>query len=123
MAFTLPALPFKENALEPHMSAKTFEFHYGKHHKAYVDKLNALIEGTEFESQDLETIIVNTAGKPEKIDIFNNAAQTWNHTFFWNCMKPKGGKQPKGALKEKIEKDLGGYDKFREAFIKAATTQ
>lgn len=123
MTFKLPPLPYKEDALEPHMTATTLSFHYGKHHQTYVDKLNELIKGTEFEKQSLEDIIKATAGKLDKLPIFNNAAQTWNHTFFWNCLTPKGGGDPKGSIKEKIEKDLGGMDKFREAFTQAALTQ
>ena len=123
MAFKLPPLPYKEDALEPHISANTMSFHYGKHHQTYVDKLNDLVKGTEFEKQALEEIIKATAGKADKLGIFNNAAQTWNHTFFWNSMTPKGGGKPKGSLKDKIEKDLGGLDKFKESFTQAALTQ
>jgi Fe-Mn family superoxide dismutase len=123
MAFTLPPLPYPTNALEPHMSAKTFEFHHGKHHNAYVTKLNELVAGTEFEGKKLEDIILATAGKADKAAIFNNAAQIWNHTFFWNSMKPAGGGKPSGDLAKKIDSDLGGYDKFVEAFKTAATTQ
>ena len=123
MAFKLPPLPFKNDALEPHMTATTLDFHYGKHHQTYVDKLNEMIKGTEHAKQSLEEIIRATAGRPEKIGIFNNAAQTWNHTFFWNCLHPEGGGEPTGTLKEKIDKDLGGMAKFREAFTQAALTQ
>lgn len=121
--FTLPPLPYATNALEPHMSAKTFEFHHGKHHNAYVVKLNELIAGTEYAGMKLEDIIMKTAGNPDKAGIFNNAAQIWNHTFFWNSMKPAGGGKPSGELAKKIDSDLGGYDKFVEAFKTAATTQ
>lgn len=123
MAFTLPPLPYDKAALEPHMSAKTFDFHHGKHHQAYVTKLNELIASTEFESMKLEDIIVKTAGNADKAAIFNNAAQIWNHTFFWSSMKPSGGGKPSGDLAKKIDADLGGYDKFVEAFKTAATTQ
>src|SRR5690606_9105573 len=113
MPFTLPPLPFKPDALEPVMSAKTFEFHYGKHHQAYVTNLNNLIKDTEFESLSLEEIIHKTSGDSSKAGIFNNAAQVWNHSFFWHSMKPKGGGKPTGELATKIEASFGGYDKFR----------
>ena len=123
MAFELPALPYAMNALEPYISERTMEFHYGKHHKAYVDNLNKLIAGTHFEQMSLEEIIRKTAGKTEYAGIFNNAAQAWNHAFFWTCMQPGGGGEPAGELKKKIERSFGGYDKFREEFAAAATTQ
>lgn len=118
MAFTLPELPYAKNALEPYMSANTFSFHHEKHHNAYVVNLNKLIPGTEFEKMSLEEIIRKSSGP-----IFNNAAQVWNHTFFWQSMKPKGGGKPTGAIAKQIEKDFGSYDKFREEFTNAATTQ
>ncbi len=123
MAFELPALPYAMNALEPYISERTMEFHYGKHHKAYVDNLNKLIAGTHFEQMSLEEIIRKTAGKAEYAGIFNNAAQAWNHAFFWTCMQPGGGGEPTGEMKKKIERSFGGYDKFREEFATAATTQ
>lgn len=124
MAFTLPPLPYPMDALEPYgMKAETFEYHYGKHHKAYVDNLNKLIEGTELADKPLEEIIQISFKDPSKIGIFNNAAQTWNHTFFWNCLKPAGGGQPQGELATKIEKDFGSFDKFKEEFSNAAATQ
>lgn len=123
MAFELPALPYAMNALEPYISERTMEFHYGKHHKAYVDNLNKLIAGTHFEQMSLEEIIRKTAGKTEYAGIFNNAAQAWNHAFFWTCMQPGGGGEPTGEMKKKIERSFGGYDKFREEFATAATTQ
>ena len=123
MAFELPALPYAMNALEPYISERTMEFHYGKHHKAYVDNLNKLIAGTHFEQMSLEEIIRKTAGKTEYAGIFNNAAQAWNHAFFWTCMQPGGGGEPTGEMKKKIERSFGGYDKFREEFAAAATTQ
>ncbi len=123
MAFELPALPYAMNALEPYISERTMEFHYGKHHKAYVDNLNKLIAGSHFEQMSLEEIIRKTAGKAEYAGIFNNAAQAWNHAFFWTCMQPGGGGEPTGEMKKKIERSFGGYDKFREEFATAATTQ
>lgn len=123
MQFTLPPLPYAKDALEPHMSAKTFDFHYGKHHQAYVTKLNELIAGTEFEKASLEDIIAKTAGKADKAPLFNNAAQHWNHTFFWKSMKPNGGGKPSGDIAKKIDEDFGSYEAFVEAFKTAATTQ
>ena len=99
----LPSLPYADNALSPVISANTLGFHYGKHHKAYVDNLNKLVEGTEFANLSLEKIITLTAGKAEKSAIFNNAAQTWNHTFYWNSLSPKGGGEPPAGLKQKIQ--------------------
>ncbi|GAB4167279.1 MAG: superoxide dismutase [Thalassobaculales bacterium] len=123
MAFELPPLPYATNALEPHMSAHTFSFHHAKHHNAYVVNLNNLIKDTPLAGESLEAIIKASAGDAAKAGIFNNAAQVWNHTFFWNSMKPGGGGAPTGAIAAKIDSDLGGYDKFREAFKTAATTQ
>ena len=123
MAFELPALPYEANALEPHMSANTFSFHHGKHHAAYVNNLNGLIKDTPLSGKSLEEIIKEVAGDAARQGIFNNAAQVWNHTFFWNCMKPNGGGKPTGALLDKINADLGGFDKFCEDFKTAATTQ
>src|SRR4029077_20901161 len=113
--FTLPPLPYDKNALEPVISARTMEFHYGKHHKAYVDKLNELVKGTEYAQMTLEDVVKATFGDPSKHEIFNNAAQAWNHTFFWACLTPGGGK-PKGDLARAIDRDLGGFDKFKEKF-------
>jgi len=123
MAFELPPLPYDKTALEPHMSAKTLEFHHGKHHQAYVTNLNNLVKDTPMASQSLEEIIKATAKDESKAGIFNNAAQVWNHTFFWNCMKPSGGGQPTGAVAEKINQAFGGYDKFKEQFKQAAVSQ
>lgn len=123
MAFELPNLPYEKDALEPHISAKTLDFHHGKHHNGYVTKLNGLVEGTDFENKELEDIIKKTAGDPEKTGMFNNAAQTFNHTFFWNCMKKNGGGEPTGVLKEKIEEAFGSVDEFKEKFKQAAVTQ
>ena len=123
MAFELPPLPYAKNALEPHMSEKTFEFHYGKHHQAYVTNLNNLVKDTPMASQSLEEIIKATAKDESKAGIFNNAAQVWNHTFFWNGMKPNGGGAPSGALAQKIDAAFGSLDKFKEAFKAAAVGQ
>lgn len=116
MAFELPALPYEKNALEPHMSAETLEFHYGKHHQTYVDKLNGLVAGTDDESKSLEDII-NSAGPG---GLFNNAAQIWNHTFFWNSLSPNGGGAPEGALADAINAKWGSFDAFKEAFATSA---
>ncbi len=121
--FALPPLPFAEGALAPVISAQTIGFHYGKHHKAYVDNLNKLVAGTEFEGQSLEAIIKATAGKADKAGIFNNAAQTWNHTFYWKSLKADGGGPPRGALAQKIDAAFGSYDKFKAEFANTAVTQ
>ncbi|CAA7623549.1 superoxide dismutase, Fe [Candidatus Terasakiella magnetica] len=124
MAFELPPLPFAADALEPHISARTFEFHHGKHHAAYVTNLNNLTKDTDLASKSLEEVIkVAAADLPAKQGIFNNAAQVWNHTFFWNCLKKGGGGKPGAKLLAKIEADLGGFDKFKEDFKNAAVTQ
>ncbi|MGB3265602.1 MAG: superoxide dismutase [Microcoleus sp.] len=124
MAFTLASLPFAADALESdHMSAKTFSFHHDKHHAAYVTNLNKLIEGTEMASKSLEEIVKASAKDPSKSGIFNNAGQVWNHNFFWKSLKPDGGGTPTGALAEKINADFGSFDKFKEEFKTAATTQ
>ncbi|NJD07275.1 MAG: superoxide dismutase [Fe] [Methylococcaceae bacterium] len=117
MSHELPALPYAKNALEPHISAETLEFHYGKHHQTYVTNLNNLIPGTEFESLSLEDIVKKSSG-----GIFNNAAQVWNHTFYWSSLSPNGGGAPTGALAEAIEKSFGSFDKFKEEFTKCAVT-
>jgi superoxide dismutase, Fe-Mn family len=119
----LPSLPYAENALDPVISAKTIGFHYGKHHKAYVDNLNKLVTGTEFAEMPLEEIITRTAGKADKAAIFNNAAQTWNHTFYWNSLKPKGQGGPPAALKQRIEASFGTVDACKKELVAAATTQ
>jgi Fe-Mn family superoxide dismutase len=118
MAFELPALPYPQDALKPHMSSETLEFHYGKHHKAYVDNLNKLVPGTEFEKMGLEDIIKKSSG-----GVFNNAAQIWNHTFFWNCLSPKGGGEPSGELADAIKRDFGSFQTFREKFSDASAKQ
>jgi Fe-Mn family superoxide dismutase len=124
MAFVQEPLPFDKNALEPHgMKAETFEYHYGKHHKAYVDNLNKLTEGTELADKSLEEVIKTSFNDSSKAGIFNNAAQVWNHTFFWNSLKPGGGGAPTGDLAAKIDKDFGSFDKFKEEFSNAAATQ
>lgn len=123
MAITLPALPYEANALEPFITANTLSFHYGKHHQTYVTNLNNLIQGTELAEESLEKIIVAVANKPEKMGIFNNAAQVWNHTFYWNCMKKGGGGAPSGAIAAKITEDFGSFETFVEAFKSAGLTQ
>ncbi|TRX70841.1 superoxide dismutase [Carboxylicivirga sp. M1479] len=117
MSFELPKLPYALNALEPVISQKTLEFHYGKHHQAYVNNLNNLIKGTEFENADLDTIVKKSEG-----GIFNNGAQVWNHTFYFMSFKPNGGGEPKGALAEAINSTFGSFDKFKEEFSAAAAT-
>nr|MBP6496132.1 superoxide dismutase [Psychrobacter sp.] len=121
---TLPELPYAKDALEPHISAETLEYHHDKHHAAYVNKLNELLPGSGLEDKTLPEIIVATAKDDSKQGMFNQAAQVWNHTFYWNCMTPtNGGGEPTGDLKAKIEEDFGSYDKFREEFKNAALTQ
>ncbi|MBU1909854.1 MAG: superoxide dismutase [Verrucomicrobia bacterium] len=121
--FSLPPLPWPDNALEPHISARTIGFHYGKHHQAYVDNLNKLVAGTPLAGLSLEEIIKQTAGKPDKAGLFNNAAQVWNHTFFWNSIKPNGGGAPTGKLADMINQAFGSFDAFKAAFTEAAMTQ
>ncbi|MEE8341663.1 MAG: Fe-Mn family superoxide dismutase [Candidatus Neomarinimicrobiota bacterium] len=118
MKHKLPELPYALDALEPHISKETLEFHYGKHHNAYVTNLNNLITGTEFEDMSLEDIIkkASTGG------IFNNAAQVWNHSFYWNCLSPNGGDKPVGVVIEEIEKSFGSFAEFKEQFTKSAVT-
>jgi len=123
MSITLPDLPYPKEALEPHISARTLEFHHGKHHKTYVDNTNKLIEGTDLASADLETIVRKAGADASKAGLFNNAAQVWNHNFYWNCMKPNGGGRPTGAVLEKINADLGSYEKFVEELKNAGLTQ
>jgi len=123
MAFELPPLPYAEDALEPHISARTMSFHYGKHHQTYVTNLNKLVDGTPFADQSLEQVIRASAGAPDKAGVFNNAAQVWNHAFFWNSMSPGGGGAPSGEVASLIEASFGGLDKFKEAFKNAAVTQ
>ncbi|RAW08807.1 superoxide dismutase [Fe] [Halomonas elongata] len=111
MAFELPALPYEKNALEPQLSAETLEYHYGKHHQAYVTRLNQMIEGTADADKSLEEIIASSSGP-----LFNQAAQVWNHTFYWHCLSPKGGGAPGGALGKAIEAGYGSFERFKEAF-------
>ncbi len=111
MAFELPPLPYAKDALEPHISQETLEYHYGKHHQTYVNTLNSLVEGTDKENQSLEEIISNASGK-----LFNQAAQVWNHTFYWNSMSPEGGGEPSGELAEAIKKAYGSFDDFKQTF-------
>jgi Fe-Mn family superoxide dismutase len=120
---TLPPLPYAENALEPIITAKTMSFHYGKHHKAYVDNLNKLVAGTDFASLSLDKIITSTAGKLENTAIFNNAAQSWNHSFYWNSLTPKGGGEPPDALKQKIEASFGSVDSCKKELASTAVSQ
>lgn len=117
MEHKLPDLPFAKDSLQPHMSAETFDYHYSKHHQAYVTKLNELIKGTKYENMDLVEIILSSEG-----GVFNNAAQHWNHSFFWNCLSPKGGGNPTGKALEAINKKWGNFDKFKEEFAKQATS-
>ena len=122
MSIELPDLPYAADALEPHVSAKTLGFHHGKHHKAYVDKLNAAIAGTRYENQSIETIVAS-AHQEGDTGVFNNAAQAWNHTFLWQSMSPDGGGDPTGSLAEAVKSRFGGFDDFREAFATAAKGQ
>src|ERR1700720_3357463 len=121
--FTLPALPWAENALDPVISANTISFHYGKHHKTYVDNLNTFVVGTEFADMPLEKIVSATAGKVDKASIFNNAAQVWNHTFYWSSLRPKGGGEPPASLKQRIEASFGNLDACKKELATAATTE
>lgn len=123
MALTLPELPYNKKALEPHISERTLDFHHGKHHAAYVTNGNKLLEGTALEKASIEEIIKEAHKDASKAGIFNNAAQVWNHTFYWQSMKPGGGGEPAGAIAAKIQSDFGGFEKFKEAFKTAATTQ
>ncbi|MFZ1820602.1 MAG: Fe-Mn family superoxide dismutase [Acidimicrobiia bacterium] len=118
MAFELPALPYELDALAPHISKETLEFHYGKHHKAYVTNLNKLVEGTDKENSSLEDVIKTSDG-----GVFNNAAQVWNHSFYWNSMTPNGGGEPTGDVAEAINSAFGSYDEFKAKFAEAGTTQ
>ena len=117
MPFSLPPLPYDKNALAPHISAETVDFHYGKHHQTYVNNLNKLVEGKPEAGKTLEQIVMSSGG-----GLFNNAAQVWNHTFYWKSMKPRGGGEPNGELADAIKRDFGSFAKFREEFVNAATT-
>ena len=123
MAIELPALPYEADALEPYIGATTLGFHHGKHHQTYVTNTNNLIKGTDLENASLEAIIAASANNAEKVGLFNNAAQVWNHTFYWSCMKKGGGGAPTGAIAAKINEDFGSYDAFVEAFKNAGLTQ
>lgn len=118
MTFELPKLPYALDALQPYISKETLEYHYGKHHQAYVNKLNSLIPNTEFENMSLEEIIKKSSG-----GIFNNAGQIWNHTFYWHCMSPKGGNEPNGKLADAIKKTFGSFESFKEKFIQTSINQ
>jgi Fe-Mn family superoxide dismutase len=120
--FTLPKLPWPENALEPVVSARTISFHYGEHHKAYVDKLNELVDGTPYETMTLEEIVRKAAKSDKDKAIFNNAAQAWNHEFYWESMMPKGG-TPSGKMLDALKSSFGGVKEFNKAFAKAAVAQ
>ena len=123
MAFSLPDLPYAKDALAPHISSDTLDYHYGKHHAAYVNNLNGLIEGTDLAHESLENVIKSVAGDDSKIGIFNNAAQVWNHTFYWHCMKPGGGDKPTGDLAARIDADFGSYDALVDEMKKAGAPQ
>lgn len=117
MSYELPPLPYEKNALEPHISAETLEFHYGKHHQTYATNLNNLVKGTDNENKSLEEIVKSSSG-----GLFNNAAQIWNHTFYWNCLSPNGGGEPTGALADAINAKFGSFASFKEEFSKTAIT-
>ncbi|NTU94088.1 MAG: superoxide dismutase [Chlorobiaceae bacterium] len=123
MAYQQPSLPWSENALEPHISSLTIGFHYGKHHATYIKNYNGLVEGTPFDAMPLEEVIRATATDPSKVGVFNNGAQAWNHSFYWNSLAPDGGGVPSGELASKIDADFGSFDKFKEELKNAAVTQ
>ncbi len=123
MAYQQPALPYADNALEPHISANTIGFHYGKHHAAYVTNYNNLVAGTPLDAMSIEEVILATAGDAAKVGVFNNGAQAWNHSFYWNCLSPNGGGKPTGELAARIDADFGSFEKFVEELKAAAATQ
>lgn len=123
MAYELPELPYSYTALEPYISKSTLEFHHDKHHAGYVNKFNEAVKGTDFDNQPIEAVIKAVADNPDQAGLFNNAAQAWNHTFYWNSMKPNGGGQPTGELAKKIEADFGSYEAFAEVFKAAGAAQ
>lgn len=123
MALTLPPLPYDENALAPVVSAQTLSFHYGKHHKGYVDNANKMIAGTDLDTLSLEDLIHKSAADPAQKSLFNNAAQVWNHTFYWNSLKSGGGGQPSATVGEMIKDSFGSYEEFKKQLLAAATTQ
>jgi Fe-Mn family superoxide dismutase len=123
MAFTLPELPYAKDALAPVVSPETIDYHYGKHHKAYVDNLNKFAPGTKYESMTLEQVVKASHGQASEKKIFNNSAQVWNHTFYWNCLAPKAGGEPTGAIKAAIDKAFGSFADFKTKFNEAAVAQ
>src|SRR3569623_1383977 len=123
MAFTLPELPYAKDALSPTISAETIEYHYGKHHQAYVNNLNTLVPGTKYEKMSLEEIVKATNGQASEKKVFNNAAQVWNHTFYWHCLAPKAGGEPTGNIKSAIDKAFGSFADFKKKFGDAAAAQ
>jgi Fe-Mn family superoxide dismutase len=123
MAIQLPDLPYAKDGLAPYISANTLEFHHGKHHRAYVDNTNKLVAGTDLANESLETIMKKTVGDAAKSGLFNNAAQVWNHSFYWQCMKPNGGGKPAGKVADKINEAWGSFDKFAEELKNAGVTQ
>ena len=123
MAFTLPELPYSKDGLAPVVSAETIEYHYGKHHQAYVNNLNNLVPGTKYEKMSLEEVVKATHGQASEKKVFNNAAQVWNHTFYWNCMAPKAGGEPTGNIKAAIDKAFGNFGDFKKKFNEAAAAQ
>ncbi len=123
MTLALPDLPFDKRALTPHISEKTLEFHYGKHHKAYADNTNSLVEGTDLAGKDLETLLQISAKDASRAGLFNNAAQAWNHSFYWNCITPGGGGHPSGQIAAKIDSAFGSFDGFAKKFKEAGVTQ
>ena len=123
MTIQLPDLPYAKDGLAPYISANTLDFHHGKHHRAYVDNTNKLIAGTDLANESLETIVKKTAGDAAKGGLFNNAAQVWNHSFYWQCMKPNGGGKPTGKVADKINEAWGSFEKFAEEFKNAGATQ
>ena len=123
MAIQLPDLPYAKDGLAPYISANTLDFHHGKHHRAYVDNTNKLIAGTDLANESLETIVKKTAGDAAKGGLFNNAAQVWNHSFYWQCLKPNGGGKPAGKVADKINETWGSFDKFAEELKNAGVTQ
>jgi len=123
MTIRQPNLPYAKDALEPYISSRTLEFHYGKHHQSYVEKTNQILDESTIKDLTLEEIIKETAHQPDQQALFNNAAQVWNHSFFWNCLKQGGGGKPSGKVAERIERDLGGYENFAREFKAAATGQ
>jgi len=123
MAFTLPELPYAKDALSPVISAETIEYHYGKHHQAYVNNLNTLVPGTKYEKMSLEEVVKATNGQASEKKVFNNAAQVWNHTFYWHCLAPRAGGEPTGKIKDAIDKAFGSFADFKKKFSEASVAQ